>query len=320
MILGVCMQVLGDRSLDRALDVVEEFGLEAVEIPVHAGSPHLDLDRSPEDARRVCSTIRDRGLAISALSNHREGQLLLGPHGWDTDGIQEGAPDEKARYAADRLRRTADLAQAMEVGIVCGFTGCEDYSRWFPWPVAEGWDRMRAPARERLLPLLDHFDSRGVRFAVECHPRQLAYNTDTALLLVDWLDGHPALAFNLDPGNLVLAGVDPVVFASELAPRIVHVHAKDGERVVHHEARSGLLAHGDWSRPGRGFRFRVPGWGDVPWKRLVTELHVNGYRGAVSIEHEDPTMGRIEGLRQAARHLAPLLLKDDVSPGPWWNS
>ena len=71
------------------------------------------------------------------------------------------------------------------------------------------------------------------------------------------VDQHPALAFNFDPANLMLAGMDPVVFIVELGARIRHVHAKDGER-VEHARRSGLLAHGAWDRPGRGFRFVNP--------------------------------------------------------------
>jgi sugar phosphate isomerase/epimerase len=314
--LGVCLQVFHDRAFDEALDAVRALGLAAVEIPVHAGAPHVDLDAA--NAADVIARIRRRGLEISALSNHREGQLLLGPHTADTAAIHPGTAHERIAYATQRLRGTANLARALEVGVVCAFAGCEDWSRWFPWPDPDGWERMKPVVRDRLLPLLDHFGGRGVRLALECHPRQIAYNTETALLLVEWLDGHPALAFNLDPGNLLLAGVDPVVFVRELGDRIVHVHAKDGERVLGHVERSGLLAHGNWFRSGRGFRFRVPGWGDVPWPRLITELHGWGYRGVVAIEHEDPTMSRMEGLRQAVRCLEPLMLREEPPETPWW--
>jgi sugar phosphate isomerase/epimerase len=111
--------------------------------------------------------------------------------------------------------------------------------------------------------------------------------------------------------------MDPVSFVAELGPRIAHVHAKDGEAVAHRVARSGLLAHGDWSRPERGFRFRVPGWGDLDWKRLITELQVAGYRGVLAVEHEDPTMSRDEGLRPALLHLAPIVLREPPASRFW---
>jgi sugar phosphate isomerase/epimerase len=315
--LGVCAQALYHLPFERALAAARDLGFETIELPVDGGSPWIRLEEAVAGGwRAIGDAVRRAGLAISALSNHQEGQLLLGPHGIDTDRIHAGAPEEKSRFAAERLVLAAELAHKLDVGVVCGFTGCDDYSRWFPWPAADGYERMAPAVRDRLLPVLDGFQRRGVRFAHECHPKQFAYDLETARWTVELVDAHPAFGFNFDPANLLLAGIDPAVFIVELGERILHVHAKDGERVAH-ATRSGLLAHGAWNRPGRGFRFRVPGWGDLDWRRLLTELHVAGYRGPISVEHEDPTMGRLEGLRQAARHLAPLLLHDAIEE-PWW--
>lgn len=322
MKLGVCAQVfyeLGPGGLERALATAAELGFEAIELPVDARSPFVDLDEALAGGHeRIARAVRAAGLEISALSNHQEGQLLLGPHGEDTDPIFRGSPEDKVRYGRERLIRTAELARRLGVSVVCGFTGCEDYSRWFPWPLEDGYERMGARFREVMLPLLDEFAARGVRFAHECHPRQFAYNLETAQLALSLVERHPALAFNLDPANLLLAGMDPVVFVAELGDRIVHAHAKDGELVAHHAARSGLLAHGRPGRRDRGFRFRIPGWGDVPWRRLISELQLAGFRGVLAVEHEDPTMSPREGLIQAVRHLGPLLLRDPVPERRWW--
>jgi sugar phosphate isomerase/epimerase len=111
--------------------------------------------------------------------------------------------------------------------------------------------------------------------------------------------------------------MDPLAFVAELGGRILHVHAKDGELVAPHAGRSGLLAHGAWARGDRGFRFRVAGWGDLDWKRLISALRVAGYDGVLAVEHEDPTMSRLEGLQKAAEHLTPLLLRE-LPERPWW--
>ena len=318
MNLGVCLQVFYDRSLEEALNSALELGLTTVELAVDANSPLLDLDQQLRDGgRQLSRLLKDVGVTISALSNHQEGQLLLGPHGIDTDLIFQGSAQEKVKYATDRLIKTAKLANALEVDTVCGFVGCEDYSRWFPWPLEDGFEQMGETFVDRMIPILDEYQRLGVRFGQECHPRQLAYNLETALWLLDLLDQHPAFGFNLDPANLVLAGMDPVVFVVELSHRIWHVHAKDAEQVSHAVARSGLFAHGPWDRKNRGFRFRVPGWGDLPWKKLLTELQIGGYRGTLSIEHEDPTMSREEGLRKAVHHLQPLLFTEEPG-GRWW--
>lgn len=318
MRLGVCAQVLYHQTLDEALGTAARMGFEAIELPVDARSPLVDLDAAVAgDWRRIARLVRDAGLTISALSNHQEGQLLLGPHGIDTDSIHSGDADEKIRYATRRLEQTAKLAEHLGVGVVCGFTGCEDYSRWFPWPVENAYERMGATFRERVLPLLDTYARHNVRFAHECHPRQFAYNLETATLALELVDRHPALGFNFDPANLVLAGMDPVVFVAELGERILHVHAKDAELVSHQAGRSGLLAHGAWDRRDRGFRFRVPGWGDLDWKRLISELRQAGYDGVLAVEHEDPIIGRMEGLQKAHAYLSPLVLREPPAPR-WW--
>lgn len=317
MKLGMCSQALYALPFADGVRRARELGFQAMELPVHAGNPWVELGAGSA-ADRVRTVFDDAGVTISALSNHTEGQLLLGPHGIDTDHVHAGDAAAKSAFARDRLIATAELAQQLNVGIVCGFTGCDDWTRWFPYPLADGYDRMVPVFREHMLPVLDAFAQRNVRFAIECHPKQFAYNLETAHLALAAVDGHPALAFNLDPANLLIAGTDPVVFVAELGDRIVHVHAKDGESVVHNAGRSGLMAHGAWSRRDRGFRFRIPGWGDVPWRRLLSELQLADYAGVVALEHEDPTVSPIEGLERGRDFLAPLLFRDRKPQGTWW--
>lgn len=308
MKLSLCPQPLYELGLEKALAFMADLGVEAFELPVHRGNPWVDLEALlAGGAEELKAKLRSAGLELSCLSNHREGQLLLGPHHRDTDAIHPGTPEEKAAFALERLEGTARLASELEVGVVAGFTGCEDYTRFFPWPDPKGWERMIPAFQDRLGELLDRFDHLGVSFAHEPHPKQFVYNIETAVESVVLLDGHPRWGFNLDPANLLLAGVDPVVFVQELGDRIFHVHAKDGELVRHNAARSGLLAHGAWDRPGRGFRFRIPGWGDVPWRRLISELRLAGYEGYLAVENEDPLFHPHDGLRKAVAELRPLL-------------
>jgi len=318
MKLGVCPQPFYARPFEEALAAVAELGFTGIELPVDAKSPFVDMDALLDKGADELRAALDRhGLALTALSIHQEGQLLLGPHHADTDGIFAGTPDEKVAYATGRMCKAADLAQRLGVDTVVGFVGCEDYARFFPWPAADGWERMLPVFCDRVLPVLDHCAERGVRFAQEPHPKQIVYNTETASESIELLGRHDAWGFNLDPANLVLAGVDPVVFAAELGDRVLHVHAKDAEIVPHHVRRSGLLAHGAWDRRDRGFRFRVPGWGDVAWKRLITELVLAGYEGWIAVEHEDPTFGPTDGLQKALDALRPLL-PTEPRQERWW--
>lgn len=91
--------------------------------------------------------------------------------------------------------------------------------------------------------------------------------------------------------------IDPVIFVQELRDRILRDHAKDGEIVEHNVKRSGLQQTGKRDRIDCGFRFRVPGWESVPWKRIMSELAFVGYNYAVSYEHEDVVMSREDGIK-----------------------
>jgi sugar phosphate isomerase/epimerase len=318
MKLGVCAQVFYDRPLGEALGAARALGFSAIELPVHLGNPFVDLDVDLRDGGETLGgRVRSAGLEVSALSAHQEGQLLLGPYGDDTAHVHPGTPDERAAFAANRLVDTAALANRMGVRTVCAFVGCPAWSRTFPWPYEAGWARDELRFREALLPVLDAFGALGVSLALECHPNQLVYDLETAVRAVALVDGHEAMRFNLDPANLAYAEVDPCAFVEALGDRIAHVHAKDAERPLTARGRSGALAQGAWDRPGRGFRFRVPGWGDLDWRRIVTSLHCAGYDGVLSVEHEDPTMSRREGLVQAVRHLEPLLLHE-AREARWW--
>ena len=62
-------------------------------------------------------------------------------------------------------------------------------------------------------------------------------------------------------------------------------------------------------RIDRSFRFRIPGWGDVPWKKVITELSMVGYKGVLSYEHEDVTMSRMDGVKKTAAYLKPLIIE-----------
>jgi sugar phosphate isomerase/epimerase len=289
-----------------------KYGYEAVEIPAFAGNPHLDIEKAVSDKNyreKIKKTVSDNGLIISALSNHPEGQITLGPYGEDTDAIFKGTREEKIKFGTERMIKTAQAANALEVPVVNGFTGVTNWGRYFPFPYADGWNKMEKEFVEVFMPIMDKFKEYGVKFAVEPHPNNMIYDIHTAKRAIELLDGHPNFGYNLDPANLIYLGLRVENFIDELGSRIFHVHAKDGEIVEHNIQRGGILMQGDWQRIDRAFRFRIPGWGSVPWKKVITELAMVGYDYVLSYEHEDVTMSVGDGVEKVAPYLKPLLIK-----------
>lgn len=311
MKIGIFTVVFNDRPLEEVLKFASELGYEAVEIAADKLSNHINIDEilkgKASEYKRLISSY---DLEISALSNHIESQLIGGPHGVDTDTIFKGSPEEKMKYGVERMKKTAEAAAMLDVPVVNGFVGCENWARWFIWPGGlELWEKGYETIAERWQPVLDVFESHGVKFAHEPHPQEQAYNTETAEALLKALNYRKCFGFNLDPANLLWCLCDPVIFVKRLGERIFHVHAKDAEIVKEELGFSGVAATGDWRRTDRGFRFRIVGWGDVEWKRLLTALQMVGFQYVLSVEHEDPWINREDGCRKAIQFLKPLLLE-----------
>ena len=132
---------------------------------------------------------------------------------------------------------------------------------------------------------------------------------ETAEKAIEVLDNRPEFGFNFDPSHFVWQFIDPVIFIKKFGERIYYSHAKDGELQVDELPRSGVICSGSWGRIDRGFRFRVPGWGDINWRRIISTLVEVGYDYVLSYEHEDPIIPLEDGCRKCIQYLKPLIIK-----------
>ncbi len=129
MKIGIFSANYLDLKIEDVLRKASDLGYEAVELPAFQGNSHLDIDEivKGNNAKKYKKMIESYGLIISALSNHSESNLILGPYGVDTDGIYKGSKEEKIAYGKERVIKTAQAANALEVPVVCGFTGNENF-------------------------------------------------------------------------------------------------------------------------------------------------------------------------------------------------
>jgi sugar phosphate isomerase/epimerase len=324
MKMGLFSVLFNDKPLEEVAKYASDLGYEMFELAAWRGSNHFDTDRAatdPQYAKGVKKLLADHGIEISGLSNHLSSQMVL-PFG--DSSLDEWAgtsdKDEMVRFGTEHIIKTAQVASEMEIGVVNGFFGSTVWESWYIWPpqrldiYEKGWDLWQ----ERWEPILDKFKEYGVKFAHEVHPTEIAYNVYTAREAVkrmprdDW-------GFNFDPSHFIWQQIDPVVFVKEFGSRIYHAHAKDWELqkdIVHID---GVTGTGSWQRGDRAARYRVPGWGDVEWRRVITALLEVGYDYVLSFEHEDPVMSEEDGCEQCISYLKPLFIKKPLVPGQaWW--
>jgi sugar phosphate isomerase/epimerase len=270
---------------------------------------HFDVPAALGDAgycRAQRRRLEDHGLGCWALGAHLVGQAVCDPIDARHRAILpaevwgDGEPEAVRRRAAARLADTARAAAQFGVTVVTGFTGSPIWHQLYSFPpndydeIERGYETFA----ERFSPILDVFDAEGVRFALEVHPTEIAYDFVTTRRALEAVGHREAFGLNFDPSHLVPQFLDPAAFLQEFGARIHHVHVKDAKRRLDGR-RSILGSHLDFGHPDRGWDFVSPGHGDVDFEAVVRELDRIGYRGPLSIEWEDTGMDREWGARDA---------------------
>ena len=148
-------------------------------------------------------------------------------------------------------------------------------------------------------PILDEFKANGIKFALEVHPGEIAFDYYSTEKLLKKFADRPEFGLNFDPSHLLWQGVTPHLFLRDFMDRVYHVHMKDAAVTL--DGRSGLLgSHIDFGDLRRGWNFRSLGHGDVNFEEIIRVLNAAGYDGPLSVEWEDSGMDRIEGATEAA--------------------
>jgi sugar phosphate isomerase/epimerase len=307
-----------DLSFDQLSSMIRDFGYDGAELA--CWGDHFDVAKAMSDSGYIGAKreqLDKHDLACHAISNHLVGQAvcdvidqrhksILPPHVWG-----DGKPDGVNKRAAEEMKNSARAAQKLGVGVVNGFTGSSIWPLLYSFPpvpesmIEAGFEQFA----ERWNPILDVFGECGVRFALEVHPTEIAFDIYTAKRALEAVGNREEFGFNFDPSHLIWQGVDPVEFIREFPDRIYHVHIKDA--IVTLNGRSGILSsHLNFGDPRRGWDFRSPGRGGVNFEEIIRALNQISYAGPLSVEWEDSGMERQHGAREACEFLRKL----DFSP------
>jgi sugar phosphate isomerase/epimerase len=297
-----------DLPLETLAEKVSEWGFDGLELA--CWGDHFEVNKALEEDGYVQSRwdiLNKYDLKCFAISTHLVGQCVCDdPIDHRHKGILpgyiwgDGDPEGVRQRAAQEVMNTARAARLFGVDVVNGFTGSSVWSKiyFFPPTSQADIDVGYQDFAERWLPIMDVFAENDVKFGLEVHPTEIAYDIVTAQRALDALEGHPNFGFNFDPSHFIHQFVDPVMFIDEFAERIFHVHVKDSR--VQLNGRSSILSsHLGFGDSRRGWDFVSPGRGDVKWDPIIRALNRIGYQGPLSIEWEDSGMDREWGAPEA---------------------
>lgn len=303
-----------DLSLDELAGMAKGFGYDGLELA--CWGDHFEVDKAvAEDG--YCDAkhelLQKHGLQCHAISTHLVGQAvcdnidsrhqsILPPYVWG-----DGDPAGVSERAAEDVKNTARMAKKFGVGVVNGFTGSSIWPLLYSFPPVpeEMIDAGFQQFADRWNPILDVFGESGVRFALEVHPTEIAFDLHSAARALEAIGHREEFGFNFDPSHLLWQGVDPVEFLRAFPDRIYHVHIKDA--IVTLDGRSGILAsHLNFGDARRGWDFRSPGRGGVNFEEIIRALNAINYQGPLSVEWEDIGMDRAHGAAEAAEFVRKL--------------
>lgn len=282
------------------------FGYDGLELA--CWGDHFEVDKATDEYCKRRREILDKhGLKVFSISTHLVGQAvadriderhksILPDYVWG-----DGDPEGVRQRAAREVIKTGEAAKRLGVSVVNGFTGSPIWHLCYSFPpvttsmVEEGFREFAG----RWKPILDEYQKLGIRYALEVHPTEIAFDIASAKKALQAIENHPAFGFNYDPSHFGYQGVDYVKFIYEFHDRIFHVHMKDvgwSETPVEAGVFGG---HTEFGTYGRYWDFRSLGRGNINFEEIIRALNRIGYNGPLSVEWEDSGMDREHGAVEA---------------------
>lgn len=308
-----------DLSFEDLCKTISEIGYDGLEIA--CWGDHMDVKKAAEEPDYVeeRKAILDKyDLKCWALGNHLAGQCVGDLYDSRLDNFApakyKGKPAEIRAWAIQEMKYTAAAAKNMGCELVTGFMGSPIWKFLYSFP--QTTEQMVENGFQEIVqlwnPIFDEFDNKGVKFALEVHPTEIAFDFYTTKKLFEVFKNRKTLGLNFDPSHLLWQGMTPHLFISEFPERIYHVHMKDVAVTL--DGKSSILgSHLPFGDTKRGWNFRSLGHGDVDFENIIRELNNLQYNGPLSVEWEDSGMDRIYGATEALEFVQKVDFRPNVT-------
>jgi sugar phosphate isomerase/epimerase len=301
-------------TLPTLADWVAGLGYKGVQIPSW-DARLFDLARAAESQTycdEISGMLAEKGLAITELSTHLQGQLVAVHPAYDAqfDGFAvpevHGNPAVRQQWAVDQIKLAARASRRLGLTTHASFSGALAWPYLYPWPqrpaglVEDAFDELA----RRWKPILDVFDENGVDVGFEIHPGEDLHDGVTFEMFLARLNDHPRARILYDPSHFVLQCLDYLQFIDIYHERICCFHVKDAE--FRPNGRSGVYGgYQGWvDRPGR---FRSLGDGQVDFAGIFSKMAQYDFAGWAVLEWEcalkHPEQGAAEGAPFIDRHI-----------------
>jgi sugar phosphate isomerase/epimerase len=305
-----------DLDLETVCRKASKFGYDGLELACWGN--HMEINKADE---AYCANrkklLENYDLKLFSISTHLVGQAvcdnidirhksILPDYVWG-----DGDPEGVRQRAAREIIATGQAAKRLGIKIVNGFTGSSIWQYVYSFPPVPGEliDQGYADFARRWKPILDEYQKIGVKYALEVHPTEIAFDIASAERALKAVDYHPAFGFNYDPSHFGYQGVDYVEFIYRFSERIFHVHMKD----VFWRENPGTVGvfggHIPFGDHRRYWDFRSVGRGHIQFEEIIRALNHIKYDGPLSVEWEDSAMDREVGAAESCDYVKDIDFK-----------
>jgi len=326
-----------DLPLETLAEMAKGLGYDGLELA--CWGDHFDVQRALREddyCKNHWDLLQSKGVVSYAISSHLVGQAIcdniderhqaiLSEAIWgdgDPEGVRQRAAQEM-KDTARAARRFYDaapdevaecLAAKGGYAVVNGFTGSSIWHALYGFPpfLPGQIDAGFADFAERWKPILDVFSQENVKFALEVHPTEIAFDLASSHRALAAIEDHEAFGFNFDPSHFGYQGVDYIQFLRDFGDRIYNEHMKDVRWSDRPMAAGVFGGHVPFGTDGRFWDFCSVGRGKVDFEGIIRQLNHSGYKGPLTVEWEDPGMHREHGAKESAEFCRKLDF--EVSP------
>lgn len=301
-------------SLESIAGWAADLGYKGIQIPSW-DARLFDLAKAAE-SQTYCDDLTgmlaDKGLSITELSTHLQGQLVAVHPAYDSQFDAFAAPEVRGNptarqaWAVEQLTLAARASRNLGLSALATFSGAFAWPYFYPWPARPAGlvEDAFAELARRWKPILDICEDNGIDLAYEIHPGEDLHDGVTFEMFLDRVGHHSRANMLYDPSHFVLQQLDYLAFIDIYHDRIKCFHVKDAE--FRPSGRAGVYGgYQNWvDRPGR---FRSLGDGQVDFSAIFSKMAQYDFPGWAVLEWEcalkHPELGAAEGAHFIADHI-----------------
>jgi len=252
-----------DSALERALQVVQEFPIEQVELRTLWGVNIAEADEGT--LSRARQLLRQAGLGVCSIASPVFKTDLFGIR---ERGAMHGAAEQPLEKHFELLQHCVEIAQFFDAPLIRIFAF---------WRAGELTPERAGHIVQMLERALPYAERAGILLGLENeHACQVGTGAELAQVLTRI--GSPWLRAVWDPGNAFVLGEAASAGYAAIQPWVAHIHVKDAIR-----------------EPDSTVRWVIIGEGEIGYAQHLAQIAQSGYHGFISLE----THARVDGLSQA---------------------